>query len=87
MKLTKTIILTAFLTSLGGTAIAADAPKTTELPKFEAVDTNGDKSLDADEFSKATAAGVKKTFAELDKNKDGKLSKEEYSVVLDEDCE
>ena len=43
-------------------------------------------STDTD-FKAATAAGVKKTFEELDTDKDGKLSEKEYSVVLDADCE
>ena len=38
-------------------------------------------------FAKATEAGVKKKFSELDKDNDGKLSINEYSVLLDEDCE
>ena len=39
------------------------------------------------EFAKAQEAGVKTAYAELDKDGDGKLSKEEYAVVLGEDCE
>ena len=39
------------------------------------------------EFAKAQEAGVETAYAELDKDGDGKLSKEEYAVVLGEDCE
>jgi hypothetical protein len=52
---------------------------------FKKADANADGSVDAEEFA---ASGVKgKKMADLDKDGDGKLSKKEYSVVLDEDCE
>lgn len=80
MKLSKIIILTGLLTLTSSLAFAD------EIPGFKAVDTNGDKSINAAEFAKATAAGVEATFKELDEDKDGKLSSKEYSAVLD-DCE
>ena len=80
MKLTKIALFTAVLALASGLAVAAP-------PAFKAVDANGDESLDATEFVKATEGGVKKKFEELDKDGDGKLSKKEYSVVLDADCE
>lgn len=81
MKASKMIILSGVL-ALAGTAAYAD-----EIPKFKDLDADGDKVLTEGEYSKVKDAGVKKTFTELDKNKDGKLSINEYSVILDEDCE
>jgi Ca2+-binding EF-hand superfamily protein len=71
------------LTSL--TAVAAEEQK--QIPDFKKVDVDKSKSIDEAEFAKATAAGVKKSLKELDTDKDGKLSRKEYSVVLDADCE
>ena len=81
MSLARIIITTGLLASISAVAFAA------EIPDFKKADVNGDKALDATEFKAATAAGVKKTFEELDTDKDGKLSEKEYSVVLDADCE
>jgi len=81
MNVIKTVVLAGTLALASSAAYAAD------IPDFKKVDVNGDKSLDAAEFSKATEAGVKKTLEELDTDKDGKLSRKEYSVVLDADCE
>ena len=81
MKVTKIVVLTGFLALASAAAIAAD------IPDFKKADANGDKSVDATEFTKATDAGVTKKFEELDTDKDGKLSRKEYSVVLDADCE
>ena len=81
MKVTKIVFLAGVLALTSGAAYAAD------VPDFKKADVNGDKSLDASEFAAATAAGVKKTLEELDTDKDGKLSRKEYSVVLDADCE
>ena len=85
MKTTKIAILAGLLAFTCSAAFAADAPK--KIPEFKAIDVNKDKSLDEAEFAAATAAGVKKTLKELDTDKDGKLSRKEYSVVLDADCE
>ena len=52
--------------------------------KFKAADVNADGFVDAAEFAKS---GVKQELTKLDKDKDGKLSKKEYSVVLEEECE
>ena len=82
MKVTPFIILAGVLSF--STAVMADED---EIPSFKKADANKDKFVDEKEFGKAKAAGVKKTLAELDKDKDGKLSKEEYSVILEEDCE
>ena len=77
------IIATMMMFSLN--AIAAEDK---EIPKFKKADTNSDKFVDADEFGKVKAdAGVEKKFSELDEDKDGKLNKEEYSALLEEDCE
>lgn len=76
----KTTKLSLMLAALLASSLAFAAPLS-----FKKADANGDGSVDADEFA---ASGVKgKTMADLDKDGDGKLSKKEYSVVLDEDCE
>ena len=81
MKLTKIVLLTGVLAFSAGAAYAA------EVPKFKDLDADGSKNLDEKEYAKVKEAGVKKTFGELDKNKDGKLDVNEYSVIMDEDCE
>ena len=83
MKVTKIIFLTGILAFTSGTTSAAETP----IPKFKDLDADGKKSLNENEYAKVKEAGVKKTFTDLDKNKDGKLSVNEYSVILDEDCE
>ena len=85
MKTSKIMILAGLLAFSCSAALAAD-PKP-KVPDFKKADVNGDKVIDEAEFAPATAAGVKKTFADLDKDKDGKLSRKEYSVILSEDCE
>lgn len=67
--------------------LALSSAYAAEAPKYKDLDADGSKSLDANEFAKAKAAGIEKSFDELDKNKDGKLDINEYSVLLDEDCE
>ena len=57
------------------------------IPPFKKADADGNNFVDAKEFEAAKAAGVKKSLGELDKDKDGKLNKDEYSVILEEDCE
>jgi hypothetical protein len=81
MKLTKIVLLTGVLAFSAGAAFAA------EVPKFKDLDGDSSKSLDEKEYAKVKEAGVTKTFEELDKNKDGKLDVNEYSVIMDEDCE
>jgi Ca2+-binding EF-hand superfamily protein len=81
MQFTKIVFISSILALASGTAYAAEAPK------FKDLDADGSKSLDANEFAKVKAAGIEKSFDELDKNKDGKLDINEYSVLLDEDCE
>ena len=83
MKVTKIIFLTAILAFTGTNAFAETKP----IPKFKDLDADGNKSLDEKEYAGVKDSGVKKTFTDLDKNKDGKLSVSEYSVILDEDCE
>lgn len=62
---------------VSGVAIAE--PKT-----FKEVDTNSDGMLDAAEFA---ISGVEKTLKSLDSDKNGNLNEDEYSVVLEEECE
>lgn len=83
MKVTKIIFLAGILAFTGSAAYAETPP----IPKFKDLDADGNKSLDENEYAKVKESGVKKTFTDLDKNKDGKLSVDEYSVILDEDCE
>lgn len=82
MKVTPFIILAGVLSF--STAVIADEG---EIPNFKKADADGNKFVDEKEFMLAKKAGVEKTLAELDKNKDGKLSKDEYMVILDEECE
>ena len=81
MRLTPFIILAGIL-SFSTAVIAED-----EIPTFKKADADGNKFVDEKEFAKAKKAGVKKSLAELDTDKDGKLNKKEYSVILEEDCE
>ena len=81
MRFTKIFFFSSVL------ALASSPVYAAEAPKFKDLDADGNKSLDANEFAKVKAAGIDKSFKELDKNKDGKLGINEYSVILDEDCE
>jgi Ca2+-binding EF-hand superfamily protein len=86
MKL-KHVLILAGLLSLTNVAAFAEEKEAKEIPNFKKVDVDKSKSIDDAEFAAATAAGVKKSLKELDTDKDGKLSRKEYSVVLDADCE
>ena len=81
MKINKILILAMLLSLCSFSAYAAD------IPDFKKTDVDKSKSIDEAEFAAATAAGVKKSLKDLDTDKDGKLSRKEYSVVLDADCE
>ena len=82
MKLHNLVVLSFAVSLANGVAMAA------EVPEFKALDANSDASVDADEFAKATEAGVEKTFKELDKDEDGKLTAKEYEAAKGEpDCE
>lgn len=67
--------------------LATGSVMSAEIPKFKAADADSSGFVEEGEFAAAQEAGVKEGFAELDKDGDGKLSKEEYAVVLGEDCE
>lgn len=54
-----------------------------EPKEFPQADANGDGVMDATEF--ANSGYEDKSFAEVDLNKDGKISKEEYEEAL-ADC-
>ena len=74
----KTLITLAVLAALSSAAaFAATQSDTATAPKPEraSLDVNGDGSIDKAEAAKSPRLSEK--FAELDKNKDGKLSKEE----------
>ncbi len=83
MKVLQTVIMAGLLALTSAAAFAEEK----EIPEFKKADVDGNNFVDAKEFGAAKAAGVKKTLNELDKNKDGKLSKDEYSVILEADCE
>ena len=72
----RTPLLLALLlgTSASGIALAADTP-TTPAPRPARLDTNGDGVIDRSEAAANPRLAAK--FDELDKNKDGKLSRDE----------
>ena len=79
MKKSKSLLaLGVALALLGSTAALA------EPVSFKKADANCDGIVDSDELAKS---GVKKKLAQLDVNKDGKLSKAEYEIVFEEECE
>ena len=82
MKSILTVLIAAFLSLASSLALAEK-----EIPEFKKADADGSGFVDENEFGAAKAAGVKKSLIELDKDKDGKLNKDEYSVILDADCE
>jgi hypothetical protein len=53
--------------------------------EFVKADANADAMVDAAEFANSGVEGQK--LEELDKDKDGALSKKEYDVVLEEECD
>lgn len=73
----KTLLMLAVLTALSaGTAFAATAPASDSQPAPRAkLDANGDGVIDRSEAARHPRLAAK--FDELDKNKDGKLAKEE----------
>ena len=77
MKLSKMIPAAIAVLFLSGAAIAE--PK--EFPK---ADANGDGMVDSAEFANS---GVDKDMKSLDTDKNGNLNEDEYSVVLEEECE
>ena len=77
MKYTQLTIASCAALLVSNVALAAPV-------KFKAADANADGFVDAAEFAKS---GGKQELTKLDKDKDGKLSKKEYSVVLEEECE
>lgn len=83
MKFTKVIILTGLLGLMSSSVIAGEV----EAPDFSAMDANGDAGIDEAEFGKGKNEGVKKTFAEVDADKDGKISESEYEAIKEPDCD
>jgi len=77
MRNRKPLLLLALLLSTGaaGLAIAADVPPPAGAPPRAKLDTNGDGVIDRAEAAKAPRLAAQ--FDTLDKNKDGKLSRDE----------
>jgi Ca2+-binding EF-hand superfamily protein len=91
MKLTKRIVVTALIAAIAmpvaGLAAKPERKKnkTAEaIPAFATVDKDSDESITETEFvaanEKLGADAAKLRFGTLDKNHDGKLSKEEYAA-------
>lgn len=59
-----------------GAALASDAPKMDSDSRFQAMDTNGDGKISADEY----AAGAKAMFDKMDANHDGKVTAAEMDA-------
>ncbi len=79
-KIDRLVIASAML-------IASGSVMSAEIPKFKDADADASGFVEEAEFAGAQEAGAKQSYAELDKDGDGKLSKEEYAVLLGEDCE
>jgi hypothetical protein len=77
MKLTQMTLAACAALLLSNVAIAAPA-------EFKKADANADGMVDAAEYAKSGAA---KPMAEIDKDKNGSLSKKEYDVLLEEECD
>lgn len=77
MRNRKPLLLLALLLSTGaaGLAMAADVPPPAGAPPRAKLDTNGDGLIDRAEAAKAPRLAAQ--FDTLDKNKDGKLSRDE----------
>ncbi len=77
MRNRKPLLLLALLLSTGaaGLAVAADAPTPADPPARAKLDTNGDGFIDRTEAAKAPRLAAQ--FDTLDKNKDGKLARDE----------
>lgn len=77
MRNRKPLLLLALLLSTGaaGLAMAADVPPPAGAPPRAKLDTNGDGVIDRAEAAKAPHLAAQ--FDTLDKNKDGKLSRDE----------
>ena len=77
------IALIAGMFSLPG-IVSAEA----EIPEFAKADKDGSQFVEQVEFTSVKEmAGVEKTLADLDESGDGKLSKDEYSILLEAECE
>lgn len=77
MRATKSLLAAALMLALSGAAAAASGSgEADQLPKFSAVDQDGNSKLSLEE---AKAVGVEKeTFKEEDLDDDGKLTKYDY---------
>ncbi len=83
MKLSKVVVLTGLLGLMSASVMAA----VKEAPNFSDMDANGDGAVDTAEFAKGKNAAVTKTFAETDKDNNGKISENEYEVIKEPECD
>ena len=81
MKFIKIVIFTGLFSLMSPVMAAAEAPD------FSVMDANGDGAVDAAEFSKGKNEAVDKTFTEVDVDKDGKISDEEYGAIKEPECD
>ncbi|MDJ0833193.1 MAG: calmodulin [Gammaproteobacteria bacterium] len=73
------------LLALGAALVLFGSAANAQEPvAFNKADTNADGMVDSAELAKT---GVEKSFAELDKDGNGKLNKAEYEVLFEEECE
>ena len=79
MRSIHTLILAAALVAMGSTAFAADAaPKTDPREAFKQTDTNGDGTIDHEEYH----VRIVEVFYFADVNKDGYLDPNELKVLV-----
>jgi hypothetical protein len=79
----KVAALSALLVSAAAFGADPSTDKTDEnaLPEFSALDANSDKAISKDEAREQS--WVASRFGELDGDKNGKLSSEEYDKAID----
>ncbi len=78
MKLSQLTLTACAAMLVSGAALA-------EPKAFDKVDANGDGMINTAEFANSGVEG--QTLAKLDKDGNGSLNEDEYSVVLEEECE
>jgi len=83
MKLVKLVVLTGLLGLMSFSVMADEV----EAPDYAVMNANGDDGVDAAEYDKGKNAGVKVSFADADKDGNGKISESEYEVIKEPECE